>query len=122
MITSYTTGSPECAAALADPEQKHVWIDGKLTHIYTGVDMPAPIVPQSVTMRQAQRALLAAGKLDAVNAAIAAIPGDAGRAARIDWEKSSSVDRNWPLVASVGAALGMTDGEIDDLFRLAATL
>ena len=99
---------------------------GKMVTIEGGwatvTDRPLREVPQSVTMRQAQRALLAVGKLDAVNAAIAAIPGDAGRAARIDWEKSSSVKRNWPLVASVGAALGMTDGEIDDLFRTAATL
>lgn len=99
---------------------------GKMVSIEGGwatvTDAPPIPVPQSVTMRQAQRALLAVGKLDAVNAAIDAIPGDVGRAARIDWEKSSSVERNWPLVASVGAALGMTDGDIDDLFRTAATL
>ena len=122
MITSYTTGSPECAAALADPEQKHVWIDGKLTHIYTGADLPAPVVPAEVTMRQARLALLQAGKLAAVNAAVAAMPGAAGDTARIEWEFSSTVERHRPLVEALGASLGMTADQLDDLFRTAATL
>ena len=122
MITSYTTGSPDCADAIAAPEPKHVWIDGGITHIYTGADIPAPVVPAEVTMRQARLALLQAGKLASVNAAVAAMPGVAGDAARIEWEFSSTVERHRPLVEALGASLGTTAEQLDDLFRTAATL
>lgn len=78
--------------------------------------------PTSVTMRQARLALLQTGKLAQVNTAVAAMPGAAGDAARIEWEFSSTVERHRPLVESLGVALGMTDAQLDDLFTLAATL
>jgi hypothetical protein len=31
-------------------------------------------------------------------------------------------DRTWPLVASAGAALGLSDAQMDELFALADTL
>jgi len=79
-------------------------------------------VPQEVTMRQAQLALLGAGLLDTVDTAIAAIPGDAGRAARITWEKSSAVRRDNPLIAQLQGALGLTSEQIDALFVAAAAI
>ena len=79
-------------------------------------------VPVSVTMRQARLALLQVGELDVVNAAIAAIPGDAGAAARIEWEFSSTVERNREYVKQIATGLGMTDKQLDDLFVLAASL
>lgn len=80
-------------------------------------------VPQVVTMRQAQTALLNAGLLDAVDAAIAAIEDPAERRqALIDWEKSQAVQRNWPLVARLAPALGLTEEQTDQLFITAATL
>lgn len=83
---------------------------------------PVSNVPAAVTMRQARLALLQTGKLDTVNAAIAAMPGDAGAAARIEWEFSSSVERNREYVKQIATGLGMTDKQLDDLFILAATL
>lgn len=88
----------------------------------TVTDAPPIPVPQSVTMRQARLALLQAGKLDAINAAVAAMPGVAGDAARIEWEFSSTVERSSPLVVAMGAELHMTSKELDTLFILAATL
>lgn len=82
---------------------------------------PTP-VPPSVTMRQARLALLQAGMLDAVNAAIAALPGASGEAARIEWDYSSEVHRNRPLVLSLGPALGLSSETLDQLFITAATL
>lgn len=79
-------------------------------------------VPQSVTMRQARLALVQTGMLTQVNTAVAAMPGAQGDAARIEWEFSSTVERNRPLVQALGAALGLTEAQLDDLFRLAATL
>lgn len=77
---------------------------------------PAP-VPQIVSRRQAKRALLAAGLLDEADAAIEA----AGMEAQIDWADALEFRRDHPLIAAMGAALSLTSGQIDDLFRAAAT-
>lgn len=76
----------------------------------------APAVPAAITMRQARLALLGAGLLSTVNAAIAAMPGAQGEAARIEWEFSSEVKRAQPLVSALGPALGLTGAHLDALF------
>lgn len=90
------------------------------------IDAPAPVpvvvVPDKVTMRQARLALLGAGLLANVNAAINAMTGQAGDAARIEWEYALSVDRNSTLVAGMAAALSLTTEQLDTLFTAAATL
>jgi hypothetical protein len=75
-------------------------------------------VPTSVTLRQAKLALLGAGLLSQVDAAIAA----AGTAAQIEWTAASEVVRDSPLVASLSAALGLTSTELDSLFTTAGSL
>ena len=76
-----------------------------------------------VTMRQARRALLDAGLLDQVDAAIAAIADATERKqAAIDWEYATQIERLWPWVQTLGVALGLTDDELDALFVQAATL
>ena len=77
-----------------------------------------PQVPQTVTPRQAKLALLQAGLLNDTEAAIAA----ADRATQIGWEDATEFRRDDPLVAGIGAALGLADEQIDDLFLVAATL
>jgi len=79
-------------------------------------------VPQSVTMRQARLALLAAGLLPAVNAAIASMPEPDKTQAQITWEFASSVDRGFGMVPQLASAMGMTETQIDDLFIAAAQL
>lgn len=79
-------------------------------------------IPTSVTMRQARRALLAAGLLPNVNAVIAGMTGEQGDAARIDWEFSSEVVRKQPLILALAPALGMSALQIDALFIAAAKL
>lgn len=76
-----------------------------------------------VTMRQARRALLDAGLLDQADAAIAAI-ADATerRQAEIDWEYATTVERLWPWVQTLGAALELSEAQLDALFEQAATL
>lgn len=76
----------------------------------------------SCTMRQARLALLQVGKLDEVDAAIAAMPEPEKSTTRINWEYAASVDRISPFVESLGGALGMTESDLDALFALAATL
>ena len=77
-----------------------------------------PAVPQSVTMRQARLALAAAGLLAPVNTAVAA----GGEALQIEWEFAATVDRTWPTLAALQAALGLSDAQIDALFTTAAGL
>jgi hypothetical protein len=57
-----------------------------------------------------------------VNTAIASMPGAAGDTARIEWEFSSTVQRNDTLLAQLAGALGLSNAQLDDLFRLAAAL
>lgn len=77
-------------------------------------------VPQVVSMVQAQLALLGAGLLDKVEAAIASIPGDQGRAAQIEWSKAANVHRDHALIAGMQDALKLSDAQIDALFIDAA--
>lgn len=79
---------------------------------------PAP-VPQEVTMQKARRALRAAGKLAAVEAAIDALPEPARSDARDQWEYSATVQRHNPLVLNLAQQLGL---DLDALFAQAAQL
>ena len=83
---------------------------------------PAPPVPQSVTMRQARTALLSIGKLDQVDAAINAMPEPARSKAKIEWEYSSEVQRQQPLIVAMAGALGLSPAQIDTLFISASAL
>jgi len=82
---------------------------------------PAPI-PQSVSMRQARQAMLYAGILSQVDALIAAMPGEEGESARIDWNHARDVKRDWPLIGALGPQLGLTEQQIDDLFIYAGSI
>lgn len=81
-----------------------------------------PSVPASVTRRQARLALLGAGLLASVDAAITAMPGVEGEAARIEWADALEFERTHPLIASLASGLGLTEAQIDDLFITAAAL
>lgn len=81
-----------------------------------------PVVPAIVSMRQARLALLSAGLLANVDAAIAALPSPQREAAQIDWEYATEVRRASPLIAALGPALGLTDAQIDALFIAAAVI
>lgn len=87
-------------------------------------ELPAtPPVPVSVSMRQAKRALLNAGLLDAADMAIAGIANEtARRTAQIDWTSATEVRRDWPLVGTIAQALSLTDEQIDALFVAASQL
>ena len=89
---------------------------GELT-IAAYVPPPPPPVMQ-ITMRQCRLQLLASDLLDDVDAAVA----QADRAVQIEWEYATVVDRNSPLVAAIGASLGLDDVAIDQLFKNAASL
>lgn len=79
-------------------------------------------VPASVTMRQARLALLGAGLLDDIDAAINALPSPQKEAARIEWEYSQEVQRHNGFVSVLAPALGLTEAQTDALFVGAALL
>lgn len=78
--------------------------------------------PDVVTMRQARLALLAAGKLDDVDAAIASQPSPQREASRIEWDYARDVQRDSALVNMLGQALGLDAPDLDALFMEAAQL
>lgn len=75
-------------------------------------------VPATVTPLQARRALRAAGLLATVNAWVGAQDEDTQDA----WEFASVIERNGPIVVGAGAALGLSETQIDALFIAAAQL
>ena len=81
-----------------------------------------PVVPSAVTMRQARLALSTIGLLAQVDTAINALPEPQKTAAKIEWEFSSVVERNRPFVQQLGASLGLTPAQLDNLFIEASKL
>ena len=79
---------------------------------------PPPVIPTSLSMKQARLALLAAGYLDAVEAGVSAMP----RESQIAWEFAATVDRGDPLTDTLAAALGLNAAALDALFTAGAAL
>jgi hypothetical protein len=80
-------------------------------------------VPTSVTLYQARAALIQAGLMDKVSAAIAAIKDDKARALALnDWEYAPRVRRDSALVQSLAVGLKLDDAALDALFVAAGAL
>jgi len=98
------------------------WVDPALGYADTGfvpVDIPDPVeVPQSISRMQAKQALLAAGQLSAVEAAMASAPP----AVQIYWSDASHFHRDHPVLEQMGQALGMSSDDLDQLFIAAAQI
>jgi hypothetical protein len=93
-----------------------------------GVTLPEP-VPDSAspaTIRVALRRLhgVTNAAFDATVAAVLAGIADPGERddAETLWLYSVSIRRDHPLVGAVGVALSLTSEQVDDVFRLAATI
>ena len=106
----------------AYPVDGWVWATDLQTAVRLLGSAPINGVPQSVSMRQARLALLSAGVLGNVSAAIAAMPTAHRKVAEIMWEYSVDVHRTDPLVSQLGPALGLDDAALDALFVTAASL
>lgn len=119
----YATAVPESITSGA------TLVDGVWTNpppppepVYAEPEPPKPVVPTTVTMRQARLALLAAGLLGDVEAAIATLPSPHKEAAKIEWEYSQEVQRHNGFVAQLGPALSLDAAALDALFVAAAGL
>ena len=79
---------------------------------------PTDPIPLSVTRFQARAALWLAGLLDDAEAAIA----QAHPLSRIAWEQANVYRRDSPTVISIGQQLGLSEADIDELFKTAASI
>ena len=79
-----------------------------------------PPVPQSVQNRQAKLALLSAGLFKRAEEIINSMEGDAGIAARIEWN-ATTFSRNSAFLKKIAQTLELSEKQLDDLFILAAT-
>lgn len=77
-----------------------------------------PVVPASVSPRQARLALLRAGLLEQVETAVKA----GSKQAQIEWEFGLEIRRDHEWLAIIAAQIGLSDAQVDDLFRSAAAL
>ena len=142
MITIYATDSmgvytgpqqiskyaaiPKGSSLTAPPDAPIVQLQGGQWVVLEAYPVPAPppplVAPAAVTMRQARLALLGAGLLASVDAAIDSLPSPQKEAARIEWEYAAEVQRSSGLVPMMAAALGLDDAALDALFIEAAAL
>lgn len=53
----------------------------------------------------------------AIDALFSELPASDALAARVRWARMTTVERDNPLVAALGAANGLSDQDIDDAFR-----
>lgn len=120
---AYSNGQMDMLRADLGPDAAaHEALIAEVEATYVPPEPEPPYVPASVTMRQARLALLGAGLLDDVEAAIAALPSPQKEAARIEWEYSQEVQRHNGFVSVLAPMLGMTAEQTDALFIGAATL
>jgi hypothetical protein len=97
-------------------------VNGVVTFVHVLEDAPAPVVPVSISMRQARLALLQAGLLSAVEAAINDLTEPDKSAARIEWEYATEMRRDHALIAALAAEMQLSEQQIDGLFIAAAAL
>ncbi len=88
--------------------------------VWTGAEWALEgIIPTEVSRLQARLALLAAGKLDEIEAAIAAA---ADRTLAIYWQDTSHFHRDHPRLLALATSLGMSPAEVDALFLAASEI
>ena len=115
------TSETTTPGALRSNYTGYEWVElPYVTPVYTP---PPRVIPEAVTRRQARQALVLAGKFDLVQVAFDAIPDPLQRQLmQIEWDDSLDFERNRSSLMAIGAAIGLTSADIDDLFITAKTL
>jgi len=83
---------------------------------------PPPPVPGEIANWRAKAVLGLAGMLSAVEAALNAMPEPARTVAIAAWNGGADLARSGPTVLALSTTLGLTDDQVDDMFRQAAAL
>ncbi len=73
-------------------------------------------IPKSITMKAARIVLLKAGLLTQATNYINSLEGVEGDLAKIEWEFSTTVERDNHLVKALTVVLGKTEAQIDQMF------
>lgn len=124
-VVSDTPPQPE--NTVEDVEQRTVTVEEDGV-VVVRVWVPAPvapvIVPASISPRQIRLWLINNGiSLSAVDATIASIENEVLReTTKIEWEFSPYVERNHPMINTLGESLGLTGEQIDQAFIEASQL
>lgn len=85
------------------------------------IAQPPPPVPSPLPAWRIRAILRRRGLLDTVEAMIAQLP-EPPRIVVEEQMKSSSFERNHPIIEQFGAALGLSSADLDDIFREADAL
>ena len=95
-----------------------------LQALIDGSDVPAPPprVPREIPNWRAKVVLHGMGLLPAVEAALQSLPEPARTIANLAWNGDAKIARTGALVATIAGILGLTDQQLDTLFRHAAEL
>jgi hypothetical protein len=113
--------------AVADAPLADNWIEAGAAAIgwayadgvFTPPPVPEPPVPEIVSRFQARAALYIAGRLADAEAAVAASNDPLTQLAwaeAVEWKRSS------PALNALAGAIGMTQADVDELFRTAASI
>lgn len=87
-----------------------------------GAPSAKPIAPPEVPLWALRSVLQTRGLLSKVDSLIASLPEPQKTVAYNQWQYGNVVERNHPLIASLGAGLSMSKNDIDSAFAAAAAL
>lgn len=107
---------------LVDGTWTTVWDTVELSEEETSAIVARRRADTSVTMRQCRLILLEDGKLDDVEAAIAAMGDEERAAAEIEWEYATVVKRVSDFADTISAAIVYDDDKMDEMFARASSV
>lgn len=90
--------------------------------VRVGWEIVSAPTPQSVPLWAFRAVLTVQGITPQVDGLIAALPEPQKTVAQVQWEFGNFIDRDHPLIVAMGAEIGLTPDQIDDVFRQAAQL
>lgn len=120
LLASYP---PDTSEVPLRPSGDHQLVDGAWVHVPPTIEQIRASLPD-LTARQFRLGVLKAGiGLSAINGTIERMPrGHEKDAAQIEWEYATTFNRMHPLIATIGAALDLSDAQIDVMWVAAAQL
>lgn len=114
---------------ITDTEDIHTFWDGKKEYpleeycltktIAPYIKLKVVFIPTSITQRQCRLML---HKMDKYKEVVTFIENSEDDTIKIEWEYASTIERNNPLVSTLGEQLGLTKEQLDNLFVEASKL
>lgn len=86
------------------------------------LDYPPVKIPKVISNWRAKAIIEINGLTSQVEAALAAMTGNAGVVARAAWNNNADLDRNGATVTALASSLGLTPEQVDQMFIDAASL